>query len=163
MRESGFDEDRLPCCLVLCLRCVSLRGILSLADLRRTSPAGGEKKKKEEKPEHDYLGPAVTSSKYAVNAFSADCSDQCAAMHLTDVRSASGGGTLECHETSQRVSIAFSRPLTLGKVTLRKLINERTEAESPPSESIFFSYWQQHARNDAENRDGCSLCYVNCD
>lgn len=129
MRESGFHEDRLPCCLVLCLRCVSLRGILSQADLRRTSPAGGKK--------HDYLGPAVISSKYAVNAFSADGSDQCEAMHLTDVRSASGGGMLECHGRHSCGSIAFSCPLTLGKVTLRKLINERTEAESPASESNF--------------------------
>lgn len=99
MRESGFHEDRLPRCLVLCLRCVSLRGMLSQADLRRTSPAGGGGRK--EKPEHDYLGPAGISSKYAVNAFSADGSDQC-------IRSASGGGTLERHGRHSCVHCLFT-------------------------------------------------------
>lgn len=68
-------------------------------------PSWGKKKKK--KPGHDYLGPAGISSKYAVHAFSADGSDQCAAMHLTDVRSASGGGTLECHECHSCVHCIF--------------------------------------------------------
>lgn len=75
---------------------------------RPTSGEQAQLGKKKKKPEHDYLGPAGISSKYAVNAFSADGSDQCAAMHLTDVRSASGVTNVT------RVSIAFSCPLTLG-------------------------------------------------
>lgn len=88
-----------------CVCAASRSGGFSPRPTSREQAQLGKKKKK--KPGHDYLGPAGISSKYAVNAFSADGSDQCAAMHLTDVRSASGGGTLECHECHSCVHCIF--------------------------------------------------------